>query len=310
VDRAGETGITEIPVAGRYVSVVIPTHNRPGLLAAAVASVLAQDVPVEVIVVDDASTPPAAGLPALDDPRVKVVRNEVAIGPTKARNQGVELASGAFVAFLDDDDTWLPGKLSRCLEILDAAEGVDVVAHRTVFDARQANGTTSDFSVVTDPLTRFGLQQTPHLDGIVVDARLAKEVGFDESLDAAQDVDFVIGLARRSPFAMVDDALALRGDDGEPSAIGLDRRIVARARLRAKHPDVLYRDGPSRSFYHVRLGHLYRRAGDRGRAIRNFLEAIRYDPAQGQAWRGVFLTMLPASAVLRLSIERRTRAAR
>ena len=309
MDRAGETGTTEIPVARRYVSVVIPTHNRPGLLCDAVASVLAQDVPVEVIVVDDASTPAVAGLPALDDPRVKVVRNELAIGPTKARNVGVELASGAFVAFLDDDDTWLPGKLSRCLEVLDA-EGVDVVAHRTVFDARQANGTRSDIHVVTDPLTRFGVQQTPHLDGVVVDARLAKEVGFDESLDAAQDVDFIIELARKSPFAMVDDALALRGNDGEPSAIGLDRRIVARARLRAKHPDVLYRDGPSRSFYHVRLGHLYRRAGDRGRAMRNFLDAIRYDPAQGQAWRGVFLTLLPASAVAWLSVERRARAVR
>ncbi|MET0830905.1 MAG: glycosyltransferase, partial [Acidimicrobiia bacterium] len=72
MDRAGETGTTEIPVARRYVSVVIPTHNRPGLLCDAVASVLAQDVPVEVIVVDDASTPAVAGLPALDDPRVKV----------------------------------------------------------------------------------------------------------------------------------------------------------------------------------------------------------------------------------------------
>ncbi len=310
MDRAGETGITEVPVASRYVSVVIPTHNRPGLLGDAVASVLTQDVPVEVIVVDDASIPAVAGLPAVDDPRVKVIRNEVAIGPTRARNLGVELASGAFVAFLDDDDTWLPGKLSRCLEILDAADGVGVVAHRTVFDARQATGMRSDVRVVTDPLTRFGLQQTPHLDGVVVDARLAKEVGFDESLDAAQDVDFIIELARKSSFAMVDDALALRGDDGEPSAIGLDRRIVARDRLRAKHPDVLYRDGPSRSFYHVRLGHLYRRAGDRGRAIRNFLDAIRYDPAQGQAWRGIALTLLPISAVARLSVERRARAAR
>ena len=310
MDRAGEAGTTGVPVSSRYVSVVIPTHNRPHLLSDAVASVLAQDVAVEVIVVDDASSPAVAGLPAMADPRVTVIRNEVAIGPTRARNLGVDLASGAFVAFLDDDDTWLPGKLRRCLEVLDTTEGVGVVAHRTVFDARQADGARSDVRVVTDPLTRYGLQQTPHLDGVVVDARLAKEVGFDESLDAAQDVDFIIELARKSPFAIVDDALALRGHDGEPSAIGLERRIVARTRLRVKHPDVLYHDGPSRSFYHVRLGHLYRRAGDRGSAVRHFFNAIRHDPGQGQAWRGVALSLLPASAVSRLSIERRARAVR
>ncbi len=199
-------------MASRTFRWSFPPTTGPRLLGDAVASVLTQDVPVEVIVVDDASIPAVAGLPAVRRPPGQGDQERaVAIGPTRARNLGVELASGAFVAFLDDDDTWLPGKLSRCLEILDAADGVGVVAHRTVFDARQANGTRSDIRVVTDPLTRFGLQQTPHLDGVVVDARLAKEVGFDESLDAAQDVDFIIELARKSPFAMVDDALALRG---------------------------------------------------------------------------------------------------
>jgi len=296
------------PVANRYVSVVIPTHNRPGTVAGAVASVLAQDIPVEVIVVDDASHPPVADLPIMADERIRLIRNETAMGPSRARNQGLVAATGAFVAFLDDDDQWLPGKLSRCLGILDDA-GVEVVTHRTVFDRRQINRPSS-VRIEADPLTRFGLDQTPHLDGLVVGAWLAKEVGFDESFDAAQDVDFVIELARRSPFAMVDDALALRGPDSGGTAVGLDRRISGRQLLRTKHADVLYRDPASRAFYHVRLGHLYRRSGDRPRALASFATAIRQAPGQVQAWRGIVLTFLPPGAANRLSILRRTRPRR
>lgn len=293
----------------RYVSVVIPTHNRPQLLTTAVASVLAQDIPVEVIVVDDASQPSVADLPIMAHPRITLIRNEATQGPTRARNQGLEAATGAFVAFLDDDDEWLPGKLRRCIDVLGTVAGVDVVTHRTMYD-RDGVSEMSDITVLTDPLASFGVQQTPHLDGLVVEAALAKAVRFDESFDAAQDIDFVIELARRSPFAMVEDTLAVRGPQSGGSAIGLERRISARVLLRHKHGDVLYHDGASRAFFHVRLGHLYRRSGRRGQAIRSFATALRHQPAAATAWRGMALTMLPVGVVHQVSVERRRRAQR
>ncbi|MBA2336174.1 MAG: glycosyltransferase [Acidimicrobiia bacterium] len=293
----------------RYVSVVIPTHNRPQLLATAVASVLSQDIPVEVIVVDDASQPPVAGLPIMAHPHITLIRNEKTQGPTRARNQGLEAATGAFVAFLDDDDEWLPGKLRRCIDILNTVAGVDVVTHRTVYD-RDGMSELSDVTVLTNPLASFGVQQTPHLDGLMVDTALAKAVRFDESFDAAQDIDFVIELARRSPFAMVEDTLAVRGPQSDGSAIGLERRISARVLLLDKHGDVLYHDGPSRAFFHVRLGHLYRRSGRRMLALRSFATALRHQPGAAKAWRGLALSMLPAGVVHRLSVDRRRRAQR
>jgi glycosyltransferase involved in cell wall biosynthesis len=98
------------------VSVVIATHDRLDACRAAVESVLAQSVsPIEVLVVDDASPRPVA-----DELRewcasqtdVEFVGLEENHGPAGTRNAGLARARGEWVAFLDDDDRWLPGKLA------------------------------------------------------------------------------------------------------------------------------------------------------------------------------------------------------
>ena len=98
-----------------FVSVVIPTRRRPELLMRAVASALQQDVEsLEVIVVidgEDAAT--RAALATVMDVRIKVIELAVSVGGAEARNVGVQAAHGRWVAFLDDDDEWLPHKLSR-----------------------------------------------------------------------------------------------------------------------------------------------------------------------------------------------------
>jgi glycosyltransferase involved in cell wall biosynthesis len=105
------------------VSVVIPTRDRWGLVSRAVRSALAQaDVSLEVLVVDDGSTTP--GPEWLRQPPVAVHRSEVSLGVAHARNIGIERAAGDWVAFLDDDDVWAPGKLRAQLDQL-AATGAD-----------------------------------------------------------------------------------------------------------------------------------------------------------------------------------------
>lgn len=114
----------------KICSVVIPTRNRPLLLLRAVRSVLMELPPNgEIIVVDDASVSLAANvLECLDDQRVKVVRNETALGGggSPARNKGMKHSSGEIIFFLDDDDEILPGYINRILsldEIKDADFG-------------------------------------------------------------------------------------------------------------------------------------------------------------------------------------------
>ncbi|MGH7504970.1 MAG: glycosyltransferase family 2 protein, partial [Longimicrobiales bacterium] len=99
------------------VSVVIPTYRRPELVQRAVRSALGQTVSdVEVIVVvDGRDAETVARLGELDDARLRVIVPDRHLGNADARNTGVNGARAHWVAFLDDDDEWLPAKLERQL---------------------------------------------------------------------------------------------------------------------------------------------------------------------------------------------------
>ena len=95
------------------VSVIIPTTGRPKLVLRALASVLGQTHgELEVIVVVDGPNPETiAALGGIADPRLRVLQNPELIGPGPARNIGAAQARGEWIAFLDDDDEWMPQKL-------------------------------------------------------------------------------------------------------------------------------------------------------------------------------------------------------
>jgi glycosyltransferase involved in cell wall biosynthesis len=108
------------------VSVVIPTFNRPALLARAVDSVLAQTMAdLELIVVVDGPDPAtSAYLETVTDPRLKPIVAKEKLGAAGARNTGAATASAPWVAFLDDDDEWLPEKLAKQLAIAPAGPAI------------------------------------------------------------------------------------------------------------------------------------------------------------------------------------------
>ena len=108
------------------VSVIMPAYRCADTIAAAMDSVLAQEVPLELIVVNDCS--PDDLTDALSaygaDPRVVIVTNEENMGAAKSRNRGVAMARGKYVAFLDSDDCWTPGKLAAQVELLETSGSV------------------------------------------------------------------------------------------------------------------------------------------------------------------------------------------
>jgi glycosyltransferase involved in cell wall biosynthesis len=111
-----------------HISVVVDTYQQGAFLAEAVESVLAQDVehPVEVIVVDDGSTDGTTEILARYAQRVTVIRQENQ-GQAAALNTGIAAASGEWVAFLDGDDRWAAGYLSRVAERIAAEPDADAL---------------------------------------------------------------------------------------------------------------------------------------------------------------------------------------
>ena len=107
--------------AAPRVSVIIPTYNRAGLLRAAIDSVLAQTFSdLELLVVDDGSTDDTqAMMRDFNDPRILYIRQENK-GRSAARNVALARARGAYIAFLDSDDTYLPEKLALQVRYMDA----------------------------------------------------------------------------------------------------------------------------------------------------------------------------------------------
>lgn len=182
------------------VSVIIPTHNRADLLPRAVRSVFKQSyAKVEVIVVDDASaddTPEVVACLRRERSRLKYVRSEVNVGNPAARNIGIERASGDVLAFLDDDDEWLPRKLEYQLPHIAKYSVVGCLSHK---DRRPANLPRPDIG--NAPIGTKSIEEF-HFDSggfypstMVMEAENIRALGgFDENLTAAVGIDLFVRL--------------------------------------------------------------------------------------------------------------------
>ena len=110
------------------VTVVIPVYNYERYLAEAIESVLTQTLrPIEIVVVDDGSTDASGAIAKGYDSDLVRYSYQPNSGACAARNRGVELARGTFLAFLDSDDTWVPEKLSLQMAAIERETDLDMV---------------------------------------------------------------------------------------------------------------------------------------------------------------------------------------
>jgi glycosyltransferase involved in cell wall biosynthesis len=193
------------PKTASLVSCVIPTHNRVMMLDRAMASVMAQTYPhIELIVVDDASSDGTDQL-CWDwirrDHRVRFVRNERPLGGGAARNAGINAARGEFIAFLDDDDEWLPERLSRQMRALkESRQSFAFSDYHLRGGDRDSLRACSDNTVTLDRLLWGNCIGST--SSVIVDAEIARTVQFDPELTAAQDYDFYIRVLERGVTAV------------------------------------------------------------------------------------------------------------
>ena len=193
------------------VSVVIPTYNRADLVPRAIDSVLAQSyAPLEVIVVDDASTDgTAAALAGIADPRLTYIRHGANRGVSAAQNTGIRASKGELVAFLGDDDTWLPGKLAKQVPLFEHPEvglvycGVEAVDRE---DRRQWVSWPSKRGRIYEALLFKNYMYAPAV--VVRRSCLAGGNLFDERLRAHEDHDLWLRIARTWLVDYVPELLA------------------------------------------------------------------------------------------------------
>jgi glycosyltransferase involved in cell wall biosynthesis len=226
------------------VSVIIPTHNRADVLGRAVASVLAQAwTDFELIVIDDGSTDhTAAVLAEFDDPRLTGMHQENK-GVSAARNLGIRASSGRFIALLDSDDYWLPGKLARQLAFM-RESGMEISQTDEIWirDGVRVNPCRKHAKLAGWFLAR-SLELCLISPSCVMFSRaLWDELGpFDERLPACEDYALWLRVGVRYPVGLIPEALTVKtgghADQLSRRIIGLDLyRIYAMLDLLETQP--------------------------------------------------------------------------
>ena len=259
------------------VSVVITAYNRAETIRRAVDSVMAQSVDdFEIIVVDDASTDETADVvKTLENPKIRLIRNSVNKGIGGAKNVGVLGAHGRYVAFLDSDDEWLPGKLHQQLAAFATSRRGEkrpplsfheVWVHRmdtgkVVLRRKHKRGSWLR-SILMGETLNFG-------STLLARRELFDEIGLlDEGLTRFQDRDWTLRyLDRYDEFLYLTEPLARIYNSGWPDAGTL-----------VKSADALYRASePRLARRHPQYARLFRASLDFELAVAIYRNGRRFD---------------------------------
>lgn len=206
----------------RVISAIVPTHNRPGLLNEALASIRrleGEGLQFEILVCDNGQTSETQAVASRHGAKYLRVPSK---GAGAARNEGLRAASGEFIAFLDDDDVWLPGHLRQHIELLDSTPTLDAVLAQVV-------SVDSNLKPISDPwpkehpgegnaLIRKMLSGFfPQIGSLLVRSSAREGIGlFDNQLTGGQDLDWMLRIARlrRLGFVSVPSVLFRTKPDG------------------------------------------------------------------------------------------------
>lgn len=219
------------------VSVIIPTHARPQLVVKAAASALAQDLEaIEVIAVIDGHDPQTcAALSTLSDARVSIFELPDCVGGAEARNIGVSAARGEWVAFLDDDDEWLPHKLSRQLDQMQRSSARwPVISSRVIVQTPSSDFVRPLRSYnPQEPVSEYLFCRKPLRDGpyamqtstLLMSRDLMHTVPFRRGLKRHQDWDWVLRAVCLPgvEFAVVDEPLVLYRAEDHRESLGREQ---------------------------------------------------------------------------------------
>lgn len=198
------------------VSVIIPTYNRKHTICHSLESVLNQTYSnIEVIIVDDGSTDNTSTLiKAYSDNRIQYIYKATNQGVAAARNTGIALASGEYIAFQDSDDIWHPDKLEKQLHLMNKFPNASFCYHKIQYQLDQTHSLIlPDETVPYENKIGNIYGQMLHDNLIPAPALLArssmiqKNGFFDTSFPALEDYDFALRLSKAGEAVFVDEIL-------------------------------------------------------------------------------------------------------
>lgn len=213
------------------VSVITPVFGGERFVARAVESALAQSYrPVEMVIVNDGSPDRSKEVlaPFLSLPSVRYVEKPNG-GVASARNAGLRIATGAYVALLDQDDAWYPHKLERQVAVLKSRTELALVhadvdyvdangallPHDPYFPARVEGNCFREFFLANPVMACTAVARRSAID---------EAGGFDEAIPFSDDYDLWLRIARRHEVAYVDEPLAmyrLHGSNESRKTVGI-----------------------------------------------------------------------------------------
>ena len=301
-----------MPGKNPTVSVIIPTYNRAHLISRAIKSVLNQTYQdFEVIVVDDGSTDNTEEVIKefqKKDERIKYVRHEKNKGGSAARNTGIKAARGAYIAFLDSDDEWLPEKLKKQMKFFKNASPEGGVVYTGFIYKDELGGGTSKQHIpkkrgwiFEDILAENCVGTT---STVIIKRKCFEKAGlFDENLPSCQDWDMWLKLARHYKFHFIPQVLVKCFKQHEhrigtnPEAVIAGRKAI----FKKFQTDIENQGRGVKAKHYFRLGSYLCHFGRMNEGRQNLLQALLMCPWNPKYFIYFFASILGKRTYLKLA---------
>lgn len=182
------------------VSIVLISRDRPEFLKRALESIFEQDYrPLEIVLVDNQSSMPLETPPPPSGVSINQFTTPYRMNASEARNFATNRTNGDVICYLDDDDYYLPGKISAQVDALTQNQHVDIVYMNT-----QVYGPGGSVEMVLSGTPHWPLMIFIHLNALAVRRHVALETPFEERITKDVDDHFMIRIFERYPWMHID----------------------------------------------------------------------------------------------------------
>jgi glycosyltransferase involved in cell wall biosynthesis len=273
------------------VSVIIPAYNRANILPRAIKSVLGQKCDgIEAIVVDDNSSDATPEVVRnMQDPRIRFLKRTKNGGVAAARNDGMRISEGEYVAFLDSDDVWAPGKIDAQLKVFEENKSVGMIYTNANII------TVSDCKAFIDKpeLSRVVYGSADRVSGIFPGAvtvappsswmlkkSVVDEIGFfDEAMKVWEDCDYFVKIAQNSDIYFLNMPLiSINKGDCDQLSSKMSAWHEGKKIFLSRYFSLMDKDKRYLFQFYKGMGKDCLILQDRAGAIKWFAEALRIKP--------------------------------